>query len=285
MPTKLSLLLFLVFGFSHGAAALDRRYVASLDEASWVLSASSVTQCRLEHVIPRFGSAVFTQEAGRGLRLELNSAQRFERGVNVELRVETTSWNRPRAHTVLTRLETSGGKSPFRIPAGVAARIFYELRQGSQPGFLFYTDAPLIASLSAVRFGEAEAEFTRCVGQLHNVNFEDVRVSSILFEPDHEFASLEQEAKAFEPMLDYLQVDDSISEIVVTGHADNTGLACYNEGLSQRRAWYVYDLLVARGIDSGLLRVDYYGEHKPVIRGAKKSSLAASRRVTVELRR
>jgi outer membrane protein OmpA-like peptidoglycan-associated protein len=72
---------------------------------------------------------------------------------------------------------------------------------------------------------------------------------------------------------------------VVTGHADHTGLACYNEGLSERRAWYVYDLLIARGIDSRLLRVDYQGEQKPASKGGKKSSLAANRRVTVELRR
>ena len=86
-------------------------------------------------------------------------------------------------------------------------------------------------------------------------------------------------------MLDYLKIDNAISEIVVTGHADNTGLACYNEGLSERRAWYVYDLLVARGIDSRLLRVDYAGEQKPVRKGNSKRNLAANRRVTVELRR
>ena len=86
-------------------------------------------------------------------------------------------------------------------------------------------------------------------------------------------------------MFNYLQIDNAISEIVVTGHADNTGLACYNDGLSERRAWYVYDLLIARGIDSKLLRVDYAGEQKPARSGSKKKALAANRRVTVELRR
>ena len=86
-------------------------------------------------------------------------------------------------------------------------------------------------------------------------------------------------------MFDYLQIDDAISEIVITGHTDNTGLACYNEGLSERRAWYVYDLLVARGIDSSLLRVDYAGESRPASKGSNKKARAANRRVTVELRR
>jgi outer membrane protein OmpA-like peptidoglycan-associated protein len=120
---------------------------------------------------------------------------------------------------------------------------------------------------------------------LYDDNFGDVRVSVIHFEPDEEFASIREEQTAFKRMLDYLQVDNAISEIVVTGHTDHTGLACYNKGLSERRAWYVYDLLIARGIDSRLLRVDYQGEQKPASKGSKQSSLATNRRVTVELRR
>jgi outer membrane protein OmpA-like peptidoglycan-associated protein len=130
-----------------------------------------------------------------------------------------------------------------------------------------------------------EALFNRCVGQLYERNFDDVRLSSIHFEPDNEFASIRQEETAFTRMLEYLKVDNAVSEIVVTGHADNTGLACYNEGLSERRAWYVYDLLVARGIDTSLLRVSYAGESEPVSKGSSNKSRAANRRVTVELRR
>jgi len=112
-----------------------------------------------------------------------------------------------------------------------------------------------------------------------------VRLSSIHFETDNEFASIRQEETAFQGMLDYLQVDKAISEILVTGHTDNAGLACYNDGLSERRAWYVYDLLLTRGIDASLLRVDYAGEYQPLIKASGKKSRAANRRVTVELRR
>ena len=89
---------------------------------------------------------------------------------------------------------------------------------------------------------------------------------------------------AFKKMFDYLAVDDSISDILITGHTDKTGNACYNKGLSERRALYVYDLLIALGIDAKRLRVDYQGEHKQTKAG-KKNSQAANRRVTVELRR
>lgn len=268
-----------------GAQALERQYLASMDESSWVVTDSSPIVCRMEHRIPRFGKVVFTHEAGRSLQLELVTSHRFAKGINVELRSETTSWNERQTRAVLARFETGGGKKLFRIPASVAQMTYYELRRGYQPGFLFYDDSPLIASLSTVRFGEVEKDFARCTGQLYRRHFDDVRVSSIHFEPDHEFASIVEEERAFTRLLDYLQIDPDISEIVVTGHTDNTGLACYNEGLSERRAWYVYDLLITLGIDPGVLRVEYAGEHEPASRGGNKKSLAANRRVTVELRR
>lgn len=280
-----AILAILMLSLSAGAQATERRYLASMDESRWILTDSSNLICRMEHPIPRFGKVIFTQEAGRGLQLELRSSHAFAKGVNVELRSETASWNARQTRAVLGRFETGGGRSLFRIPGSVAEKAFYELRRGLQPGFLFYTDDPLIASLSTVRFGEAEAEFTLCTGQLYERNFDDVRISSIHFEPDHEFASIREEERAFTRMLDYLQVDPGIAEVVVTGHTDNTGLACYNEGLSERRAWYVYDLLIASGVDAGLLRVEYAGESEPASRGKSKKALAANRRVTVELRR
>lgn len=285
MPGNKYLLFFFMMSLCGVAQALERRYMASMDDSVWDMTQSSPIGCQAEHRIPRFGKAVFTQEAGRGLRFELISRHRFARGINVELRTETTSWNTRETRTVLARFETNGRKSLFKIPTSIAEQTFYELGRGYQPGFLFYQDYPMIVSLSTVRFGELQETFNHCVGQLYERNFKDVRLSSIHFEPDNEFASIREEKTAFSNMLDYLQVDNAVSEIVVTGHADNTGEACYNEGLSERRAWYVYDLLVARGIDSSLLRVDYAGENNPARKGSSDKSRAANRRVTVELRR
>ncbi len=285
MFVKKCLLFTLMMSLCAAAQALERRYMASMEDSSWELTQDSPINCQAIHSISRFGKAIFTQEAGRGLRLELISRHKFARGINVELRTETTSWNTREPRAVLARFETNGRNTLFKIPSDIAEQTFFELSRGYQPGFLFYEDYPLLASLSTVRFGEMVKRFTRCVERLYERNFDDVRLSSIHFEPDNEFASIRTEETAFTRMLDYLQIDNAISEIVVTGHADNTGLACYNEGLSERRAWYVYDLLIAQGIDSSLLRVSYAGESDPASRGSNNKSRAANRRVTVELRR
>ncbi len=280
--------LLLVFGlisFSTGTQALERRYLASMDVSIWVLTETSATVCRIEHQIPRFGSAIFTRQSGRRLQLELQTRHKFVKGVNVELRSEASSWNSTETRSILARFETSGGNRLFKIPATIAEQTYNELRDGYQPGFLFYDDDPLIASLSTVRFGSIDSAFSQCVDRLYRHNFNDIRVSNIHFEPDEEFASLAQESSAFVNMLNYLQIDNAVSEIVITGHTDNTGLACYNQGLSERRAWYVYDLLIAQGIESNLLRVDFKGEHLPLRKAGNKKSHAGNRRVSVELRR
>ena len=163
MIVRCSLLLVLICSFCANAQALERRYLASMDVSKWALTENSTTTCRIEHQIPRFGSVVFTQEAGRGLRLELYSAHKFGKGVNVELRSETAGWNARETRAVLARFETSGRKGLFKIPVVVAEQTYYELREGYQPGFLFYDDYPLMASLSNVRFGEVESEFAQCV--------------------------------------------------------------------------------------------------------------------------
>ena len=277
--------LYLVgIGVLH-ASINPHRYLASIDESRWTLSDSSATLCRMEHPIPQFGSAIFVREAGRPLRLELFPQRRIEKGINVELRAETSAWTERQTRRVLGRFETLGGRNLFRIPSKIAEQVYLELSEGFQPGFLFYTDRPFIASLSTIRFREQAKRFADCVTALHRDNFRDVRVSNIYFDADEEFASLEEEARAFTRMLSYLAVDDSIREIVVTGHTDNTGKACYNDGLSQRRAWYVYDVLIGLGIEADKLRIDHAGESKPNQRNTSDSSRAANRRVSVELKR
>ncbi len=285
MTSRILFALTLLLGPCQQAGALEMRYAAGYDQSRWTLIADGKTRCRLEHGIPGFGRALVSQDSGRSLVLSIESGRRFERGINVELRSEKPSWNESKAPLVLGRLELDGGRGPVRISGALATGVLRELHAGNQPGFLFYTDAPVIASLSSVGFGAAAMEFERCVEGLHRDHFDDVRVSNIYFDPDHEFASLEQEGKAFRRMLAYMEADPSIAEVVVTGHTDRKGLACYNEGLSRRRADYVFELLVSLGVDPELIRVDYAGESEPRRRGNSDRSHAANRRVSVELHR
>jgi outer membrane protein OmpA-like peptidoglycan-associated protein/opacity protein-like surface antigen len=73
------------------------------------------------------------------------------------------------------------------------------------------------------------------------------------------------------------------TSIVVVGHADTSGSKSYNEGLSSRRARTVADALVARGVNSGVLRVDARGERELATRTADGVREPLNRRATIDI--
>ncbi|WP_125256087.1 OmpA family protein [Brevundimonas fluminis] len=73
------------------------------------------------------------------------------------------------------------------------------------------------------------------------------------------------------------------TSILVVGHADTSGSAQYNEGLAMRRSRTVADALVARGVNSGVLRVDGRGERelaRPTADGVREP---LNRRATIDI--
>jgi outer membrane protein OmpA-like peptidoglycan-associated protein len=70
----------------------------------------------------------------------------------------------------------------------------------------------------------------------------------------------------------------------VIGHTDDVGTTNYNEGLSQRRADTVVRYLTRdRAIDSARLRVDYFGETRPIESNNSAQGRQLNRRVEFEL--
>lgn len=289
MRATLLMLMITLMGFVSESSAVERRYLAPIEESKWAITSDSRLLCELEHVIPYFGKAIFSREAGRGLRLKLVTEQRFSGGLDVELVSQSPNWKASNKPIKLASLETSGQGTLLDISDRAAKFAYLELHDGFQPGFFFTKSKNLYDSMtvlmSTVRFRDAEPAFEKCVSGLYPRNYEDVKSAKIHFEHDDEFPLMVDEQSAFTEMLDYLAVDKSIKEIVISGHADYTGTVCYNDTLSSRRAWYTHDLLVQLGVDPDFLRVDYYGESKPQKQGKTEADLAANRRVTVELRR
>lgn len=281
------LLLLSLFIVSMNLSAMERKYLAPMVESKWQMTSDTALHCEMEHVIPRFGKAVFYQSAGRELQLKLISHQRFKSGIEVDFRSESPHWKPVSAQMQMASLSTLDSDVLLEVDSKTAKYAYLELHDGFHPGFYFAPNKdlvdPTIVMMSTVRFRSIEPQFEQCVSNLYFENYDDVRVSSIHFDHDEEFPILEEEETALQRMFDYLQVDPSIREVVVSGHADKTGAICYNDTLSARRAWYVYDLLVSKGIDPRMITMDYFGERRPLVKGTSDAALAANRRVTVEL--
>ncbi|UTW07150.1 OmpA family protein [Pseudomonas benzenivorans] len=71
---------------------------------------------------------------------------------------------------------------------------------------------------------------------------------------------------------------------VVEGHTDSIGTDAYNQGLSERRANAVRDVLVRQhGIDMGRVSAVGYGETRPVADNDSEAGRAINRRVEAEV--
>jgi len=268
-------------------ASGERRYISPMEESRWELTVDSPVLCQIEHQIPRFGRAVFLRQSGRALRLTLESAHEFTRGLKVALRSVTAQWRPLQTQALLANLETLGGAGPLIDVADDAARrAYFELQQGFQPS-LFFVDLqdgfnPVSVVLSTVGFRDVEAVFGQCMQRLYPLNFDDMRQASLYFDFDQEFPLDGEEERALEPLLEYLRIDPSVNRVVISGYTDPKGSRCYNRRLSQRRARYVYDYLELSGIDPAMLEVEYFGEAYPSV-GQRSDAL--NRRVTVKLLR
>jgi outer membrane protein OmpA-like peptidoglycan-associated protein len=67
----------------------------------------------------------------------------------------------------------------------------------------------------------------------------------------------------------------------IEGHADNTGTREYNLDLSLRRAEAVRDYLLAQGIGGNLMRIEAFGEDRPIAGNSTAEGRQLNRRVEV----
>ena len=73
------------------------------------------------------------------------------------------------------------------------------------------------------------------------------------------------------------------TRVLVVGHADTSGSAAYNVGLSNRRARTVADALVAQGVNGGVIALDGKGETALAKATADGVREPLNRRATIDI--
>lgn len=68
---------------------------------------------------------------------------------------------------------------------------------------------------------------------------------------------------------------------MLAGHADKSGAASYNVGLSQRRNATVRAYLESKGVPGGVISTEAFGETAPLVQTADGVREAQNRRVEV----
>ncbi len=69
----------------------------------------------------------------------------------------------------------------------------------------------------------------------------------------------------------------------LAGHTDSVGSEAYNQGLSERRVNSVKDYVVRKGVDSGRVSGQGFGESKPIAENKTAEGRTKNRRVEIKV--
>jgi len=263
--------------------------MAPIEKSEWTISKDSVLLCQIEHVIPKFGKAIFYQSSGKKINFKLISDNRYKKGLKINLQSVTANWKGKQGNKDLTQILSTGINPIIKIENEFAREAYFELQQGFQLSLDFIDDEDgfneTSVIVSTVNFRDVEPKFSKCTSELHPKNFNDVKRSLVHFDFDEEFPKIDEEEAALKDMLAYLKVDYFIRSITVIGYTDYKGSNCYNDTLSYRRALYVYEYLLQSDVDPKKLFLEFKGERDPVTKKKDEKSRAKNRRVEVILKK
>ncbi|WP_126453849.1 flagellar protein MotY [Sulfuriflexus mobilis] len=282
----INIIIILVAWLAGGPASANAlRYEAPLHESSWQVSASPLV-CRLRHEIGFYGNAEFVRYAGREIYLSVHVDQGGPRSGKAQLRARPAAWQHGAQERNFGSVRYLGGRDPFRFSRTQVRRILASLEQGMLPALHYHSVLSGVKEvevvLSAVKFRDGLADFRTCMAGLIPVDYKSASDSHILFSTADN--KLDSKARArLDAIAAFVANDPEIKQVSIEGYSDNIGTRGENYALSRERAVAVREYLLERKVPEGMLRFDYYGEHKPAQPNRSAKGRAANRRVEVQL--
>jgi len=262
-------------------------YGATLHESQWGWTGTRM-QCILQHEIPHFGKALFTQRAGEGITFSLKRKMQLPAVKDVQLASTAPSWKHDRQDEFLWSIPISKNQKQIDLTGEYALRIFNELTQGMAPTFNYIDPIDgrqkVLTTISPVWLGPALAEFTTCLANLFPYNFQQIRNSKYYFDFGSS-ALLPDTLERIDLLAEFILADRSIRRIKIDGHTDNVGRRYYNQSLGYRRAEAILGHMIAKGIDEERILIRTYGEKRPEASNKTPEGRAINRRVFVTLER
>jgi len=280
----------LFFGLALGSlimasAAIAKTYVAPMTKSQWYVSAS-IFECSIVHDIPQLGEGVFYHEAGEELKFWLSMIKNPMKLGRAALVIEASPWRPGTVIQDLGYVDVVDGRKPIEVLSDKATAMMHGLLDGYSPTFTrkaWYKETESIrVHLNSINFGAVYESYLDCVAGLLPVNFRQVERTRVHFESDKAELT-DDDKKALDNVVLYVENDSTVSSIFVDGHTDNTGRRIYNRRLSKRRAEVVRDYLMDKGVAEAMIRTRYHGERYPVVKNDTPEHKAMNRRTTVRL--
>ncbi|MDP2716669.1 OmpA family protein [Rheinheimera sp.] len=277
----LSLSLWLSASAAGGALAAAL-LVQPAEQADWQLH-SSAFHCRLQQVVNGVGDVSFLAEPGHSLRLDLALAQPYYALAQANVAARPADWQ-PGAATATADFPYSAElyhDSKVSFIAG-ALPLLQQIQFGNWLQFeLSDKQHKQQILLTSVSGSGAVEQFRGCVAQMSPLSWQQARDSEIQF-ADGQRTLTRQQLPQLQKLARYLQLDSSVSKILIDGHTDDVGTVLANRLLSQERADEVAAQLIELGVSASKLEIRAHGNRYPLLNSQGKPE-QANRRVSVRL--
>ena len=106
-------------------------------------------------------------------------------------------------------------------------------------------------------------------------------MDDVLF--DFDKSNIKSEAGAILDRLVAFMNENKDKRVALSGHTDSIGTPAYNQKLSERRVNSVKDYVVKKGVNSGRISGQGFGESKPIADNKTKEGRAKNRRVEIKV--
>ncbi len=281
-----------VIGGLVSASAQAVMYTNAINSSSWE-AATSVFECRMEHEVPTFGSAVFSTRAGEKSKFYLRThAARFDAG-QAAVYAKTPVWKKEQDVESLGYVPVKRGTRPLWLDNQYTEKMLSELNTGKEIEFVrkaWFEDegTPSIRlAISNIGFREAYRTYLNCLAGLLPANFDQMRRTAIYFPAgavEDDGLSVRNMNK-LDKILKLVKHDNKIRKFFIDGHTSSPGDRAENLELSKQRAELVADYLKTRGVPEDWIMLRWHGERYPVASNGNASGRAKNRRVTVRIER
>ena len=100
---------------------------------------------------------------------------------------------------------------------------------------------------------------------------------------DFDRSSVKPEAAAILDRLVAFMNENKDKKTTLSGHTDSVGTEAYNQKLSERRVNSVREYVVKKGVDSGRVSGQGFGESKPIADNRTAEGRSKNRRVEIKV--
>ncbi|MFD2177307.1 flagellar protein MotY [Veronia pacifica] len=274
--------------FSMPAMAI-KYYGAAPLESRWSVTVDTPLECQIEHTIPNYGLAVFRSKASKKINLgfELEMRRPMGKTANVALVSMPPIWAPGDQASYIERLKFYKQFNGY-IDGQAAWTMLSELEHGRYPTFSFpewqSRGERVNVALSAVSFQQTYNAFNACVSRLLPFSFEDIAFTVLHYRESGDDLDHDSLAR-IENIASFIKNSPDVSLVLLATYTDGRGAKVVNQKTSEKRAKLLKEYFIELGLPEDRVKVQAYGERRPIADDSSPVGQHKNRRVVVSLER